>query len=226
MIATVSVAEVGARTLVGALRRRPQPERVAGLRWADAAVLAALAATRPPSLRRVAMLAFWDDAEAASRFRRDDPLARPFAGGFHATLRLVRAVGSWPGVPPELATGRPDPHDGAVMVLTLADVRLPETPRFLRTSRPAEKAALAADGFLWGTASARPPFAATISVWRDGASAAAYAHGRRQPEHRAAIAEQQRRDFHHRSAFLRFAPLEVEGALTGADPLSAATFAA
>src|SRR5439155_1085061 len=80
---------------------------------------------------------------------------------------LLRGHGAWPGLPPDLPAARAVPHDGPVVVLTLGRLRLSQVVRFLRASRPAEKSAVEASGMLWGTAAARPPFVATISLWED-----------------------------------------------------------
>ena len=87
--------------------------------------------------------------------------------------------------------------------------------RFLRASRPAERSAVAADGFVWGTAASRPPFMATISLWSSGEAAAAYAYGDPDAGHPRAITKQRRKDFHHQSAFIRFAPLGITGSVRG-----------
>src|SRR5205823_8218554 len=65
MIATVHVADLGAAGTVRAMRRRPKVGDVPGLRWADLPALVPLASTRPPNLRRAALLAFWDDEDDA-----------------------------------------------------------------------------------------------------------------------------------------------------------------
>ena len=94
-------------------------------------------------------------------------------------------------------------------------LRVSQSVRFFRTSRSAERAALASPGMRWGTASARPPFFATLSIWDDGRAAASYAYGRSGPAHNDAIVEQQRKDFHKQSAFVRFAPIRAEGSIDG-----------
>ncbi len=93
--------------------------------------------------------------------------------------------------------------------------------RFLRTSRPAEQAALADDGLIWATAAVRPPVMTTISFWESGRAAVAYAYGRKRPAHPRAIAEKEHKDFNRQSAFIRFEPVRVEGALVGRNPLAA-----
>ena len=222
MIATVHVADLGAAGTVRTLLRRPAVDRVPGLRWADVAPLAPLAMSRPPSLRRAALMAFWDDDAAVDRFVESHPVGRRFADGFHARLSPLRAFGSWPGLPSDLPTARTVPHEGPVVVFTLGRLRLSQTVRFLRTSRPAERAALESPGLVWGMAAARPPFVATISIWEDSRASATYAFGRQRPQHSEAIAAQERKDFHRQSAFVRFAPLHVSGSLDGPSPLAAA----
>ncbi|HEX7165404.1 MAG TPA: hypothetical protein VF230_00350, partial [Acidimicrobiales bacterium] len=224
MIATVDIADLGVRsTLRSLVNTRLQPANVPGLRWADSATLLPLASTRPPSLRRAALLAFWDDEDAADAFRAEHPVGKRFAGGLRATLRPLRAFGSWPGLADDITASRAVPHEGPVVVFTLGRLRVSQTVRFLRTSRPAENAALDAEGFVWGTAAARPPFVATVSAWASSRDAAAYAYARQRPQHADAITEQQRRDFHVRSAFIRFDPTRVDGALDGTNPVSAAS---
>lgn len=222
MIATLHLADLGARDALRSLRHRPRPGSVAGLRWADAVVLAPLGTTRPPGLGRAGLVAFWDDEDAADAFTRTHPVGRRFEDGFHASLRPLRAFGAWPGLPADIPSDRTVPHDGPVAVITLGRLRLSQAVRFIRASRPAERAAVEASGLIWGTAAARPPFVATMSFWASGGAAATYAFGRQRPQHSDAIAAQRHKDFHRQSAFIRFAPLQAEGVLQGPNPLSAA----
>jgi heme-degrading monooxygenase HmoA len=220
MIATVQLADVGAIGAMRAVLRRPKPDATPGLRSADVALFAPLALAGPPPLGRAGLIAVWDDEDAFERFLADDPIAQRFAGGFQARLRPLRAHGSWPGLPPDVPASRSVPHAGPVVVLTLGRLRISQAIRFLRTSRPAERAAVADDGMLWGSAAVRPPFVATVSLWRDDEATKAYAYGRERPAHSNAIREQQRKDFHRTSAFVRFAPTHVEGTLGGKNPLN------
>ncbi|MBV8691800.1 MAG: spheroidene monooxygenase [Actinobacteria bacterium] len=220
MIATIDVADIGVRSTMRSLRRRPGPGDVPGLRWLDVAPAVPLAGKRPPGLRRAVLLAMWDDEDAAATFTDTHPLARRFAdGGFHAVLRPLRAFGSWPGLPEDVPRNRVTHHEGPVMVATLGRLRLSQTLRFLRASRPAERAAIDADGFLWGTAAARPPFVATVSVWSSDDAAAAYAYGDAQAGHPQAIARQRKKDFHQYSAFIRYAIVSTTGAVSATSPV-------
>ena len=220
MIATVQVADAGPIGAVRAVLRRPKQSTTPGLRWADVALFAPLALAGPPPVGRAGLIAFWDDEDAFDRFLEHDPMAQRFAGGFQARLRPLRAYGSWPGLPPDVPTSRTVPHTGPVVVLTLGRLRISQTIRFLRTSRPAERAAVTDDAMVWGSAAVRPPFVATVSLWRDAEATKAYAYGREQPGHSNAIRAQQRKDFHRTSAFIRFAPTYLEGTLSGKNPLN------
>ena len=216
MIATIDIADLGIRRTLGAFRRRPTPGDVPGLRWLDVAAAVPLASTRPPRLKRAVLLAMWDDEDAAAAFAASHPLAEGFTtGGFHAVLRPLRAFGTWPGLPDEVSRARKTHHDGPVLVTTLGRLRFSQAVRFFRASRPAERGAIGADGFVWGTAAARPPFMATVSVWSSDDAAAAYAYADPHAGHPRAIAEQRRKDFHHQSAFVRYAVISTTGALPG-----------
>lgn len=225
MHVTVQLADLGPTTTVRTLARRPVLADVPGLRSAETALLAPLAFSRPPPVSRAGLVAFWDDEDAADDFIGTHPLGRRFSGGIEARLRPLRAYGSWPGLSTEVPTTRAVPHDGPVVVLTLARLRTSQALRFARTSRPAEKAAVAHDGMLWGTAAVRFPFLATISIRASSQASASYAFGKQHPDHSAAIAEQHRKDFHNESAFIRFAAVKLQGDLRGSNPLDASTVA-
>ncbi len=219
MIATIDVANVGALSTLRTLRRRPKPSDVPGLRWLDIAAAIPLASKRPPGLRRAVLFAMWDDESAAAAFADTHLLAERFAHNcFHAVLRPLRAFGTWPGLPVDVPRERVTHHDGPVIVTTLGRLRMSQTLRFLRASRPAERAAITADGFEWGTAAARPPFVATVSMWGSDEAAAAYAYADAEAGHPRAIARQRHKDFHHESAFVRYAVMSSSGTLPGAPP--------
>jgi heme-degrading monooxygenase HmoA len=217
VIATVDIADLGLRRTLSSLWHRPPPADVPGLRWLDAAATVPLAAYHPPGLRRCVMIAFWDDEEAAAAFALDHPFGERFAEeGFRAVLRPLRAHGTWPGLPDDVPREREAPHDGPVLVTTLGRLRMTQAIRFFRASRPAERSAIAAPGFIWGTAATHgAPFMATVSVWSSGEAAAAYAYGDPHAGHPRAITKQRRKDFHHESAFIRHAPLAITGSLQG-----------
>jgi hypothetical protein len=225
VIATVQLADLGPATTLRAIMRRPKPSDTPGLKAAEVAVFAPLALSAPPPIRRAGLIAFWDDVDAFDRFVDSDPIGQRFSGGFQARLRPLRAHGSWPGLPADVPASRAVQYDGPVVVLTLGRLRISQAVRFLRTSLPAERAAAAHDGMIWGSAAARPPFVATMSIWGNAQATAAFAYGRQPPAHSDAISAQQRKDFHRQSVFIRFAPTRLEGTLLGTNPLVASDIA-
>lgn len=226
MITTIDIADLGVRRTVRSLRQRRQTAAVPGLRWLDTATAVPLASKQPPGFRRAVMIAFWDDEESAAAFGRDHPLGQCFAEhGFHAVLRPLRAYGAWPGLPADVPRARATSHDGPVVVTTLGTLRISQAIRFTTASRPAESAALAAEGFVWGTAATRPagrgaPFMATISLWESAEAAAVYAYADPVGGHPRAVTNQRRKDFHRESAFIRHAPLAMTGSVKGMPSLS------
>jgi hypothetical protein len=223
MLASVHIADVGARQSLKLLRRAPEPLRTPGLRSADIALVTPLAGTlrRIPKLGRVGLVAFWDDDSALDRFLAEDERAARFAGGWQVRLTPIRMYGGWPGMPAETPSERNVPHDGPLAVLTLARFRLRRMTQFFRTSVKAEAAALQAPGMIWGTAMAKPPFVATCSLWESTRAIADYAYGREPAAHPAAVNADRADPFHHQSAFLRFQPYASSGQLSGPNPLAA-----
>jgi hypothetical protein len=223
MLASVHVADVGARGALAFGVKTPKPAEVDGLRHANVAFGASLSAsTLPPrEVGRVGLVAFWDDDAALDRFLDSHPAAEVLAGGWRVRLDPLRAFGSWPGLAPDIPTARSTQYDGPAAVLTLGRVRMTQLPRFLRTSAVAEGRVLEAPGMIWATGLARPPFVATCSLWESTKALSTYAFGRAEPAHADAIAEQEKKDFHHQSAFIRFRPYRSEGSLDGTNPLPA-----
>jgi hypothetical protein len=214
MLASVHVADLGAGSALAFVRRTPKPSEVEGLRHANVALGAQLSSSvmPPRELGRVGLVAFWDDDAALDRFLDSHPVVR---------LEPLRAHGSWPGLPSDVPSSRVTDHEGPAAVLTLGRLRLTQTARFLRTSAKAEGSAVVAPGMIWATGLARPPFVSTCSLWESTKALSSYAFGRGEPAHADAIAEQDARDFHHQSAFIRFRPYGSEGQLDGKNPLAA-----
>ncbi len=206
---------------VRALRRRP---RAAGLRHAECLALMRLGSpavsVERMQLRRLAMFAEWEDESALERFLAEDDLGRRLGDGWHVRLQYLRRYGevaALAGLP--VQAGRSDP-DEPIVAVTLARLKLPELPRFLKWGRPVERLVAHHPGTTFATAAMRPPRTfSTFTIWRSVRAMTDMVHGRSavpQPErHAVAMAEQHRRDFHHESAFMRFRPLSEHGTWEG-----------
>jgi hypothetical protein len=174
-----------------------------------------------PTLRRAALLAFWDDDASLDRFAGTNDALASFADGWHARLLPLRAHGTWPGLDPELSASRRVDYDGPAVVLTLGRLRVSQTLRFLRSSAKAEEAVLRAPGCVWATGLGAPPLVATCSLWHDAAAISAYAFDDRSAAHPLAIAAGRAKPFHRQEAFIRFRPYDASGELRGKNPLPA-----
>lgn len=225
MRASVHIADLGSRSLLQTAHHRPKPGKVPGLLDAHLATAAPLRTSAVPgvSLGRLALIAMWEDDAAIDAFEAEHPVAEAMADGWRVRLEPLRRWGSWPGLPESLPTERNVGTElpGPFAVLTLARTRMSRIVRFLRTSQPAEAAALRAPGFIWGTAVAMPPFFATVSLWENTRAVSTYAYGRSQPAHHDAIEVDKAKPFHRESAFVRFRPYASSGSLGGKNALPA-----
>ena len=221
---TFHLAEVPAAVGARALLRVPPPGSVPGLDHAECLSLMRLGApTLSPDrlqLRRLAVFAQWHDDAALDRYLEQDPLGRALARGWHVRLQFLRrwsTLAALPGLP--VRAGRWD-RDEPVVAVTLARMRLGRVPRFLRWGKPVERLVRDHPGTTLAVAAFRPPRTiSTFSVWHSVRQMEEMVHGRSSvalPErHAAAMAERERRDFHHEFATYRFRPLSEHGAWEG-----------
>ena len=209
---------VGLRALIGS-----GPD-VAGLDHAECLSLMRLGApTVSPDrlqLRRVAVFAQWRDEAALDAYLEADPLGRRLAEGWHVRLEFLRrwsTLAALPGLP--VRAGRWD-QDEPVVAVTVARMRIPELPRFLRHGKPVERLVRDHPGVTLALAAVRPPrTVATFSVWRSVREMEEMVHGRSDvadpARHARAMAERERRDFHHEFATFRFRPTTEHGSWQG-----------
>jgi hypothetical protein len=122
-----------------------------------------------------------------------------------------------PGLP---TREKPVDDEEPVAVLTLGHTKLHRAVPFLRSSAPAERAAVGDPAVLASTAFARPPrFVSTFSLWRSAAAMRGYAHNSAGP-HQAAVRADRAKPFHREAAFIRFRPYASQGSWDGRDPLA------
>jgi hypothetical protein len=217
MIASVQIADVPVHTALATLGSAPKLARTTGVRWSKVMLAAPLREQLlpKPSLKRVALLSFWDDDVALDGYAFPDA----FSDGWGARLEPLRVHGAWPGLDPNLPTARKVEYTGPAIVFTLGRLRVTQGVRFLRASARAEEAVLRAPGCSWATGLGRPPFVATCSLWDSYDAIAAYAFNEHNGGHPAAIAEGRRKPFHKQEAFIRFRPYGMRGSLTGTNPI-------
>ena len=208
------------RTL-SALVREPRAD---GLRHIE--VLAGMelgapvVSVRRMQLRRVAVFAEWDDEAALIEFLAQHPFGRAVDAGWHVRLEFVRRWGSvreWAALPESV--GRMEP-DEPVVAVTLARMRLPQLPRFIRWGRPVESQVRDHPETTFAMAAIRlPRTVSTFSIWTSTRAMTGMVFGRDDGaaarRHTEAMGERERRDFHHEFTTLRFRALSEHGSWQG-----------
>lgn len=169
---------------------------------------------------KLAVFAEWADEGALEQFLSDDPLGRRLAMGWHVRLAYQRRWGSVREVVHLPEHVEKTDLDAPSVAVTLARMRLPELPRFLRWGRPVERQVRDHPQTTLALAAMRPPTTvATFSVWTSARAMTGMVWGRDQGPtarlHSEAMAERERRDFHHEFTTLRFRPLSEHGSWDG-----------
>lgn len=227
MIASMHIAEVGARDAAALLLAPPRRSRVPGLAYAETLTTAPLGEPLlpPRRFRRVGLLAAWEDEPSLDAFLAGSSVARRLSLGWQVRLEPLRLSGNWAGLQGLPARPLPVGDSEPVAVLTLGRLRLHRTGDFRRSAGPAEAAALASPALIAGIGLARPPrLVATFTLWRSAAAMRTYAYGVGEA-HVAAMAAHRAEPFHHEAAFVRFRPYASRGSWDGHDPLAEATAA-
>lgn len=206
---------------LGALLRTP---RAPGLRhietMAGMELGAPVVSVKRLQLHRLAAFAEWTDDSALEAFLADHPLGRRLATGWHVRLEFLRRWGSvapFAHLPEEAGRARPDEP---VVAVTLARMRLPELARFIHWGRPVERQVRDHPDTTLALAAIRPPrTVSTFSVWTSARAMTGMVFGRdggdAADRHARAMAERERRDFHHEFTTLRFRPLSEHGSWDG-----------
>jgi hypothetical protein len=209
---------------VSALLHPPTMQSVPGLHRAECMSVMALGSPiLSPSrmqLRHLAVFASWENDRALDSFLSETELGRTLALGWHLRLELLRRWGSVSGFDHLPASGGAVDPSVPVVAVTLARLKLPQVPRFIRWGKPVEELVRDHPGTTLALAAMRPPrTVSTFSVWRSERDMIDMVRGRGSlpgaRRHAAAMAERDRKDFHHEFTTLRFRALAEHGAWNG-----------
>ena len=221
---TYHLAEAPIGTTARALLRPPTARTVAGLHHAECMATMTLGApiVSPErlQLRRVAMFAAWESDAAIDGFLATPGLGRALGDGWHVRMAFQRRWGhvrELAGLPE--SAGEQDP-EAPVVAVTLARLKLPQLPRFIRWGRPVEELVRDDPHATLATAAFRPPRTfSTLSVWTSLKAMTSMVRGQGPgpgaTRHAAAMAERRRKDFHTEFATYRFRPLSEHGTWQG-----------
>ncbi len=216
-LAEVPVA-TGTKALVRGITEVP------GLRAAEALAGMELGAPTfsPKRLQvtRLAVFAEWEDPAALDAFLGTPGLGERLRSGWHVRMRFVRRWGSvreFAHLPRESS---PTDADEPVVAITLARMKLPEIPRFIRWGRPVERLVRDHPAATLSGAALRPPrTVSTFSVWTSARAMRDMTFGRgtgaTAQDHKHAMRERERRDFHREFTTLRFRALSEHGSWRG-----------
>jgi hypothetical protein len=171
-------------------------------------------------LGKVVMFAAWESEDAVEEFMGTSKLGKAIAAGWHIRMAFLRrwgAVGKLSALPE--SSGESDPQ-APVAAFTLARMRLPEVPRFLKWGRPVEVLVRDHPETTFSMAAIRyPRTIATFSIWKTQQAMVDMVRGKSavaQPmRHIEAMMERERRDFHHEFTTLRFRPIAELGSWEG-----------
>lgn len=221
---TFHLAKTKISTTVRALYRPPTGEQVPGLNHAECMTKmtlgAAILSSARMQLHYLTMFAAWESHAAIDDFLANTRLGRALATGWHVRMAFQRRWG-YISVFDGLAesVGEQDPA-APVVAVTLARMKLPQVPRFIRWGRPVEELVRDHPGTTLAIAAMRlPRTVSTFSVWASQQEMVDMVRGHsavpRPERHAVAMVERERKDFHFEFTTLRFKPIAEYGAWEG-----------
>lgn len=221
---TFHFAKTTLATTVRALYRPPTGQEVPGLIHAECMAKMTLGApVLSPArmqLRHLTMFAAWESQGAIDEFLAGTGLGRALATGWHVRMAFQRRwgyVSAFDGLAESV--GEQDPA-APVVAVTLARMKLPEVPRFIRWGRPVEELVRDHPATTLAIAAMRlPRTVSTFTVWTSQRTMVDMVRGHsavpRPARHAAAMTERARKDFHFEFTTLRFKPLAEYGQWEG-----------
>ena len=211
-------------TTASALLRPPTAGGVPGLRHAECmAVMALGSPILSPArmqLGHLATFASWDSERAIDDFLTGTELGHTVALGWHVRLEFLRRWGRIRKLDDLPARAGEVEPNAPVVAVTLARLKLPQVPRFIRWGKPVEELVRDHPGTTLALAAMRPPrTVSTFSVWRSQREMTDMVRGRGPvpgaERHAAAMVERERKDFHYEFTTLRFRALSEHGTWEG-----------
>jgi hypothetical protein len=221
---TFHFAKTTVGTTLKALIRPPVKREVPGLSHAECMVRMTLGAPifspARMQLRHLTMFAAWESQDAIEEFISTNPLGRALSTGWHIRMTFQRRWGNVSELSglPETAGEQDTP--GPVVAVTLARMKLPQVPRFIRWGKPVETLVRDHPGKTLATAAMRlPRTVSTFSIWKSQKEMRDMVHGHsgvpRPERHAVAMVERERKDFHFEFTTLRFRPISEHGSWEG-----------
>lgn len=221
---TFHLAKTKIRTTARALCCPPTSKQVHGLNHAECMATMTLGAPilspARMQLRHLAMFAAWESHVAIDEFLDGTSLGRVLANGWHVRMAFQRRWGQVSEFDGFAECVREPIPDAPVVAVTLARMKLPQVPRFIRWGKPVEELVRDHPGTTLAVAAMRlPRTVSTFSVWTSLQEMVDMVHGHssvpRPERHADAMVERQRKDFHFEFTTLRFRPIAEYGEWKG-----------
>lgn len=221
---TFHFAKFNISMAVGALLRPPAGNEIPGLNHAECMTKMTLGAPifspARMQLRNMTMFASWESQAAIDNFLGSTRLGRAFATGWHVRMEFLRRWGhisEFDGLAESV--GEQDPT-APVVAVTLARMKLPQVPRFIRWGKPVEELVRDHPGTTLSAAAMRlPRTVSTFSIWHSQQEMVDMVRGHStvpQPKrHAVAMVERRRKNFHFEFTTLRFKPIAEYGEWEG-----------
>jgi hypothetical protein len=173
-------------------------------------------------LARTAMFAVWEDEGDLDRFLARSRIAARWRGAEEAwtvRLRSMGGHGRWRGVDP-LEDVEPGRRDGAVAIITRADVRRSAWKVFSAASNVVDAELHTAPGLIDVVGIGEAPIGrlATFSLWESLGAARHFAYS--MPDHVDIVRRTRDEDWYSEELFARFEPYGAHGTWNGRDPLA------
>lgn len=212
-------------TTLKAFLRSP---KAAGLRHAE--ILAAMTLGAPivsparMQLHNLGVFAYWDDESHLDDFLLRGDLGQTLSRGWHVRLQFLRRWGSFSEIDDLPANLEDTDPSKPVVAVTLARLKLPELFRFIHWGKPVEEQVRDNPGTTLALAAFRPLRTfSTFSIWKSQQRMTDMVHGHGTApgvsRHADAMAERDRKDFHHEFITLRFRALSEHGEWLGQSKL-------
>ena len=217
------LAQVGLGTTARALSFSSS-KRAPGLQHAECMTVMTLGAPifspRRMQLGNLAMFAAWESEGAIDHFLKSTKLGQAFSSGWHVRMKFSRRWGSVSEVDGLPENGVEIADTDPVVAVTLARMRLPEIPRFIRWGKPVEELVRDHPGKTLALASLRlPRTVSTFTIWRTQQEMRGMVFGHSKvaepKRHAVAMKERERKNFHFEFTTLRFKPLAEYGEWKG-----------
>lgn len=164
----------------------------------------------------LAFFAFWENEAFLDRFLEAPPYRVFERPGWHVRLRFYRRWGKYTGLDDATTYTELANPEGPVVGVTFARLKLTQTLRFARWGKPVEAQVRDHPGVTRATVAFRPLRTfSTFSMWQSEQEMLGMVRGRQADldgtNHRDAMKERLRKDFHHEFTTMRFVPLSEHG---------------